>query len=74
MSVNSGIKAISIIGPRKTFYGQIIPKFSCARKGTVNIDILITSRNGDRKIMQSIRIMRIHPSEIRNWNQLTAFR
>ena len=28
------------------------------RKGTVDIDILVASRNGDRKIMQSIRIMR----------------
>ena len=74
MSVNSGIKSISIIGPRKTFYGQIIPKFSYARKETVNIDILITSRNGDRKIMQSIRIMSIHPLKLRNWNQLTEFR
>ena len=27
------------------------------RKETVDIDILVTSRNGDRKIMQSIRIM-----------------
>ena len=27
---------------------------SCARKETVDIDILITSKNGDRKIMQSI--------------------
>ena len=26
------------------------------RKETVDIDILVTSRNGDRKIMQSIRI------------------
>ena len=29
---------------------------SCARKEALDIDILITSRNGDRKIMQSIRI------------------
>ena len=28
---------------------------SCARKETVDIDILLTSRNGDRKIMQSLR-------------------
>ena len=30
---------------------------SCARKVTVDIDILATSRNGDRKIMQSIIII-----------------
>ena len=44
------------IGQRKAFYRQRISESSCARKETVNIDILVTSRNGDRKIMQSIRI------------------
>ena len=57
MFVNSRLKATKIIGQRKAFYRQRIPEFSCARKETVDIDILITSRNGDRKIMQSIRIM-----------------
>ena len=57
MSVNSRIKATEIIGQRKAFYRQRIPQSSCARKETVDIDILVTSRNGDRKIMQSIRIM-----------------
>ena len=52
MSVNSGLKATKIIGQRKAFNRQIIPEFSCARKETVDIDILVTSRNGDRKIMQ----------------------
>ena len=33
---------------------------SCARKEIVDIDIFLTSRNGVRKIMQSIRI-RIRP-------------
>ena len=56
MSINFGLKATKIIGQRKAFYGQRIPKFSYARKETVDIDILATSRNGDRKIMQSIRI------------------
>ena len=57
MSVNSRLKATKIIGQRKVFYRQRIPGFSCARKEAVDIDILVTSRNGDRKIMQSIRIM-----------------
>ena len=39
-----------------------------------DIDILVTSRNGDRKIMQSIRIMSRSPSRIRKWNQLSRFR
>ena len=56
MSVNSGVKATEIIGQRKALYRQRIPEPSCGRKETVDIDILVTFRNGDRKIMQSIRI------------------
>ena len=38
------------------------PKSSCARKETVDIDVLVTSKHDDRKIMQSIRITsRPHP-------------
>ena len=73
MSVNSGLKATKIIGQRKTFYGQRIPEFSCERKETVDIDILVTSRNGDRKIMQSIRITSRPPSRKSKWNQLSQF-
>ena len=51
MSVNSKLKATKIIVQRKAFYRQIIPDSSYARKETVNIDIVVTSRNGDRKIM-----------------------
>ena len=51
MSVNSGLKATKIIGQRKTFYRQRIPGSICARKETVDIDIFVTSRNGDKKIM-----------------------
>ena len=73
MSVNSRLKATKIIGQRKAFYRQRIPKFSCARKETVDIDILVTSRNGDRKIMQSIRTTSRTPSRKRKWNQLSQF-
>ena len=52
-SVNSRLKASKIIGQRKAFYRQRIPEPSCARKETVDIDILVTSRNGVRKIIQS---------------------
>ena len=41
-------------GQRKAFYRQRILESNCGRKETADIDILITSRNGDRKIMQSI--------------------
>ena len=49
MSVNSRLKANKIIGQKKAFYRPRIPESSCARKKTVDIDILVTSRNGDRK-------------------------
>ena len=63
MSVNSRLKATKIIGQRKAFYKQRIPEPSCVRKGTVAIDILVISRNGDKKIMQSIRITSRPPRE-----------
>ena len=67
MSVNSRLKATKIIGQRKAFYRQRIPELSCARKETVDIDILVTSRNDDRKIMQSIRITSRFPSK-KKWD------
>ena len=56
MSVNSRLKATKIIGQRKAFYRHRIPESSCARKEIVDIDILVTSKNGDRKIMESMKI------------------
>ena len=53
---DTSFRATKIIGRRKAFYRQSIPEFGWARKETVDIDILVTSRNVDRKIMQSIRI------------------
>ena len=44
------------IRQREAFYRQRTPEPSCARKETFGIDILVTSRNGDRNIMQSTRI------------------
>ena len=73
MSVNSILKAIQIIGQRKAFYRQRIPESSCARKETVDIDILITSRNGYRKIMQSIRTTSRPSTRKKKWNQLSPF-
>ena len=64
MSVNSRLKARKIIGQRKAFCRKRIPEPSCARKETFDIDILVTSRNGDRKIMQSMKIMSRPPSII----------
>ena len=58
----------------KAFYRQRIPEFSLARKETVDIDILATSENDDRKVMQSIRITSRPPLRIRKWNQLSQFK
>ena len=73
MSVNSRLKGIKIIGQKKAFYRQRIPELSHARKETVDIGIFVTSRNGDRKTIQSIRITSRRPSRKRKWNQLSQF-
>ena len=64
MPVNSRREATTIMGQRKAFYRQRTLESSCARKETVDLDILVTSRNGDRKIMHSIRIMSRSPLKI----------
>ena len=73
MSVSSGLIANKIIGLRKAFYRQRIPESDCAKKETVDIDILVKSRNGERKIMQSIRITCRPTSRKRKWKQLSQF-
>ena len=50
----------------KAFYGQRTPESSCAKN--------VTSRNGYRKIMQSIRITSRPPSRKKKRNQLSHFR
>ena len=73
--VNSRLKAIYIIGQRKTFCGQRIPESSCVKKETADIEILITSsRKGDREIMQPIRITSENTTRIRKWVQFSQFR
>ena len=73
MSVNSRLKATKIIDQRKAFYRQRIPESSCARKETVDIDILLIPRNGDRKTMESIRITSRPSLRKRKWNKLSQF-
>ena len=65
MSINFRLKSTKIINQRKEFYRQRIPESSCKRAENVDIDIPVTSRNGDRKIMQSTTIMCRPPSRIR---------
>ena len=71
LQLNSRLRANKIIGQKKVFYRQRIPQYSYARKETVDIDILVTSRNGDRKIIKTM--CRDH-SRIKKWNQLSQFR
>ena len=73
MSVNSSLKATKITGQRKAFYRQRILESSCARKETVDMDIFVTSRNGDRKIMQSITVTSKPPSRKGKWSHLSQF-
>ena len=49
MLVNSRLTATKTIGQRKAFYRQGIQESSCVRKKTVDIDMLVSSRNSDRK-------------------------
>ena len=44
---DTAFKATKIIDQRKAFYRHRIPEPSCARKETVDIGILVTSRNGE---------------------------
>ena len=53
LSINSVLKTIQIKGQRKAIRRQIIPGSSCTRKETADIDILIGTRNDDRKIMKN---------------------
>ena len=63
-----------MIGQRKAFHRQRIPESSYARKETVDIEIPVTSRNGYKKIMQSIRITSGLPSRIKKRNHLSQFK
>ena len=73
MSFNSRLKTTKIISQRKALYRQRIPGSSCVRKETVDIDILLTSRNGHRKNIHLMRIMIRLTSRKRKWNQLSQF-
>ena len=54
MPVNSRLRATQSIGQRKAFYRQRIPESSSASSHRhPDIDILVTSRNGDRKNHES---------------------
>ena len=68
MSLILDLKPLRSLGQRKAFYRQRIPEPNCARKETVDIYILVTPRNGDRKIMPSVRITRRPLLKKRKWS------
>ena len=77
------IKSCLLIVELKSFRSTVKGKYSIGRKfqslamqgkKTVDIGILVTSRNGDTKIVQSIRITIRLSSRIRKWNQFSQFR
>lgn len=50
---------------KKAFRRQRTPESSFTKNDTVEIEILVKSRNGDIKIMHSVRIPYIPPARIR---------
>ena len=73
MPVNSRLQATKILDQRKAFYRQRNPEPSYVWREAVNIDSPVTSRNDDRKIIQSIRRTSRPPSRKGKWNQLSQF-
>ena len=61
-----------MIGQGKTFCKQRVLESSLTRKEAV--DTLVTPRDGDRKIMQPIKIMRRPATKMRKWRQFSHFR
>ena len=64
MSVSSRLNVTKITGQRKAFNRQRIPESSCARKETIDINILVICKNCDRKIMQPIRMQSFEKKEV----------
>ena len=76
MSVISRLIATNNISQRKAPYRQRIPESSCVKKETADIDILVTSRNSDWKIMTSPKKKGVEPVELvlKNIYQSKAYR
>ena len=69
-----GTKQVFLIMIHTTAKYRVTRKRSTKRLKDTDIDILVTSRNGERKIMQSLRITSRPTSRERKWNQLIQFR
>ena len=57
----------------KNSIGRKFQSLAVRGKKTIDIETLVTSRNGGRKTMQSIRIRSRPHSRIRKWNQFRQF-
>ena len=55
MLINYRFAAVLTIGQGKRFYWQIIPQPSCTFQETVGIEILTTSKNGDKGLCNQFR-------------------
>ena len=71
--LNLALKPYRLKAKGKHFTGREFQGLAVRGKKLLKIDILVTSRNGDRQIMQTIRIMSRPPSRTRKWNQLSQF-
>ena len=69
-----GTKQVFLIMIHTTAKYRVTRKRSTKRLKDTDIDILVTSRNGERKIMQSLRITSRPTSRERKWNQLSQLR
>ena len=58
---------------RRSKESILLAENSIVRKETVDIDILVTYRNGERKIMQPIRITSGPTTSMTKWNQFNQF-
>ena len=74
VALNFRFKAIPIVSEKKSFCRSRVLEPNCKRKETINIDILITLRNGVRKVTQTTGITSELSSRIKKRNQISLFR
>ena len=74
MPINSRLKTVWVIGQRKAFCMQTIPEWGCGKKQTVDIYILLKSRNEEKITMQNIRITSRPPTRMKKVKQFREFR
>ena len=64
------LKYLQIIVKKKGFCSKRVLESSSVRKRTIDIDILIKSRN-DRKIIQPVRIAKARVTRMRKYKQFS---